>query len=100
MTPLSNNQKKFLRSLSHSLKPVVMIGRDGLSDAVLAEIAKTMKKHELLKIKIRSEDRAQKHIIIDKILTFSDFHLVQVIGNTVVLYQAFDKDPQVILPRQ
>ncbi len=100
MTKLSNNQKKFLRSMGHSLKPIVMIGQHGLSENVLAELESTMTKHELLKIKIRTDDREQKQQMIDQIIKFSQSHLVQVIGNVIVIYRAFDEEPQIILPRK
>ena len=47
-------EKKFLRSMGHTLKPVVMIGQHGLTESVLAELESTMEKHELLKIKVRA----------------------------------------------
>lgn len=100
MTKLSNNQKKFLRSMGHSLKPIVMIGQHGLSENVLAELESTMTKHELLKIKIRTDDREQKQQMIDQIIKFSQSHLVQVIGNVIVIYRAFDEEPQIVLPRK
>ena len=43
---LTNNQKKYLRSIAHDLKPFVMVGQNGLSDSVLAEIDSTLQKHE------------------------------------------------------
>ncbi|MBT3186790.1 MAG: ribosome assembly RNA-binding protein YhbY [Candidatus Thioglobus sp.] len=97
---LTNNQKKFLRSKGHALKPVVMVGQHGLSESVLAELESSMNKHELLKIKIRTEDKDEKQKMIDKIIEFSQSHLVQVIGNVMVIYRAFDEDPQIILPRK
>ncbi len=100
MTKLTNNQKKFLRSKGHSLKPVVMVGQHGLSESVLAELESTMAKHELLKIKIRGDDRDEKQKMIDKIIESSNAHLVQVIGNIMVIYRAFDEDPEIILPRK
>ena len=100
MTKLTNNQKKFLRSMGHSLKPIVMVGQHGLSENVLAELESTMAKHELLKIKIRTDDREQKQQMIDQIIKFSQSHLVQVIGNVIVIYRAFDEEPQIVLPRK
>ncbi|MBT4553084.1 MAG: ribosome assembly RNA-binding protein YhbY [Candidatus Thioglobus sp.] len=97
---LTNNQKKFLRSKGHALKPVVMVGQHGLSESVLAELESSMNKHELLKIKIRTEDKDEKQKMIDKIIEFSQSYLVQVIGNVMVIYRAFDEDPQIILPRK
>ncbi|ALE52573.1 RNA-binding protein YhbY [Candidatus Thioglobus autotrophicus] len=100
MTKLTNNQKKFLRSKGHSLKPVVMLGQHGLTKGVLAELESSLETHELLKIKVRGDDREDKQRVIDEILKTTRAHLVQVIGNVMVIYRAFDKEPQLILPRK
>lgn len=96
---LTNNQKKHLRSLAHDLRPIVMVGQHGLSDAVLAELESTMTKHELLKIKVRASNRDEKQEMVDKILSFSKAALVQVIGGVLVIYRPFDENPSIILPR-
>ena len=96
---LTNNQKKYLRSIAHDLKPFVMIGQHGLSESVIAEIDSTMLKHELIKIKLRVEDRDEKQKIIEKILEFSHAEIVQVIGGVLVIYRPFDDNPDIILPR-
>lgn len=100
MTKLTNNQKKFLRAIGHTLKPVVMVGQHGLSESVLAELESSMHTHELLKIKIRTEHRDQKQQIIDQIVRQLNAHLVQIIGNIIVIYRGFDEDPKIILPRK
>ena len=96
---LTNNQKKYLRSIAHDLKPFVMIGQHGLSESVIAEIDSTMLKHELIKIKLRVEDRDEKQKIIEKILAFSRAEIVQVIGGVLVIYRPFEDNPDIILPR-
>ncbi|HIE78188.1 MAG TPA: ribosome assembly RNA-binding protein YhbY [Candidatus Thioglobus sp.] len=100
MNNLTNNQKKYLRSLGHHLKPVVMVGQNGLSEAVLLELESTMEKHELLKIKIRTEDRDEKHKMIDKIVDYSKSNLVQVVGNIVLIYRPFKEESKIVLPRK
>ncbi len=100
MIKLTNNQKKFLRSYGHNLTPVVIIGQHGLSESVLAELKITMTKHELLKIKIRTQNKDNKQKIIDEIITFTQAYLVQVIGNILMIYHAFDEAPRIILPRR
>ncbi len=77
-----------------------MVGQHGLTESVMAELETTMSKHELLKIKIRGDDRDDKQRMIDEIINTTGAHLVQVIGNIMVIYQAFDEDPQIILPRK
>ena len=96
---LTNNQKKYLRSLAHDLKPFVMIGQNGLSESVLTEIDSTMLKHELIKIKLRVDNRKEKQQILEKIIEFSHAELVQVIGGVLVIYRPFEDNPNIILPR-
>ena len=96
---LTNNQKKYLRSLAHDLKPFVMIGQHGLSESVIAEIESTMLKHELIKIKLRVNDRDEKQEIISTIIKLSKAELVQVIGGVIVIYKPFEDIPDIILPR-
>ena len=96
---LTNNQKKYLRSLAHDLKPFVMIGQHGLSESVIAEIESTMLKHELIKIKLRVSDREEKQDVINKIIKLSKAELVQVIGGVLVIYKPFEDNPDIILPR-
>ena len=67
MIQLSKNQLKFLRGEAHNLKPVVMIGANGLTENVLAEINHALEHHELIKIKVRAEDREDKLAIIEHI---------------------------------
>ncbi|SFV86754.1 RNA binding protein [hydrothermal vent metagenome] len=100
MNKLTSNQKKFLRARGHILNPVIMIGQHGLSESVLAELAVSMTKHELLKIKIRAEDREDRQRMIDEILSVTKAHLIQVIGSVMVIYRAFDEEPEIILPRK
>ena len=96
---LTNNQKKNLRSIAHDLNPFVMVGQNGLSDSVLAEIDSTLQKHELIKIKLRVDDRDVKQNIIERIMEFSHSQLVQVIGGVLVIYRPFDDNTDIILTR-
>ena len=100
MKRLTNNQKKYLRTLAHDLNPVVMIGQHGLSEAVLSELDSTMKKHELLKIKIRVDNRNKKKEMVDKIIKLSEAFLVQIIGSVLIIYRPFEENPIIILPRK
>jgi RNA-binding protein len=77
-----------------------MVGQHGWSESVLAELESTMNKHELLKIKIRVDGKDEKQQMIDQIVKVSRSNLVQVIGNVMVIYRAFDEEPQIILPRK
>ncbi|WJY17302.1 ribosome assembly RNA-binding protein YhbY [Pectobacteriaceae bacterium CE90] len=95
---LSNKQKQHLKGLAHPLKPVVMLGNNGLTEGVLAEIEQALEHHELIKVKIVTEDRETKGLIVDAILRETRASNVQVIGHTLVLYRAA-KERRIVLPR-
>lgn len=96
---LSNNQKKHLRSLAHQKNPIIMIGQHGLSEPVREELLSTLTHHELLKIKIRTDDKQDRKVIINDILTLTNSECVQVVGGILVIYKAFEKHPELVLPR-
>ena len=94
---LNNKQKKYLKGLAHPLNPVVMIGHNGISEAVLKEINTTLEAHELIKIKIRCDDQEQFKPLVDEITDKVRASLVQVLGHTVVLFRTA-KEPKIKLP--
>ena len=95
---LSTKQKQPLKGLAHPLKPVVMLGNNGLTEGVLAEIEQALEHHELIKVKIASEDRDTKTLIVEAIVRETGACNVQVIGKTLVLYRP-TKERKISLPR-
>ena len=57
-----------LKGLAHPLKPVVLLGSNGLTEGVLAEIEQALEHHELIKVKIATEDRETKTLIVEAIV--------------------------------
>ncbi|WP_413701538.1 ribosome assembly RNA-binding protein YhbY [Psychromonas sp. KJ10-10] len=96
---LSNKQKKHLKGLAHSLKPVVMLGQNGLTEGVLAEIENALNFHELIKVKIATDDREMKQLIIDAIVRETEAINVAKIGHIVILYRQ-SEEKKIDLPRQ
>ena len=84
---LSTKQKQHLKGLAHPLKPVVLLGSNGLTEGVLAEIEQALEHHELIKVKIATEDRETKTLIVEAIVRETGACNVQVIGKTLVLYR-------------
>ena len=84
---LSNVEKKALRKKAHSLKPVVMIGQHGLTDAVLAEIDIALNSHELIKIRIRGADKNKRAEQCAQIEHQLNSEVVHQIGGITVLYR-------------
>ncbi|MGO4998252.1 ribosome assembly RNA-binding protein YhbY [Oceanisphaera sp. W20_SRM_FM3] len=95
---LTNKQKQYLKGLAHSLKPVVLLGQHGLTEGVLAEIDLALNFHELIKVKVASEDRDTKALIIDAIVRETKAIKVQNIGHVLTLYRA-SEEKKISLPR-
>lgn len=96
---LTPKQKKYLTGLAHSLKPMVQVGRNGVSDAIIKEIHRSLKDHELIKVKVSSEDQEQFQAAVSLITDQLDAVLVKKIGHSIILYRESDTDPQINLPK-
>ena len=99
MTILSTKQKQFLKGLAHHLSPVVMLGGNGLTEGVLAEIDNALNHHELIKVKIAGTDRETKQLIIDAIVRETQSSNIQTIGHILVLYRP-SEEGKIQLPRK
>jgi len=84
---LTTKQKQHLKGLAHDLKPVVMLGSNGLTEGVLAEIDSALTHHELIKVKVAASDRALKDAIVDAIVRETQAVKVQLIGHVLVLFR-------------
>ena len=95
---LSEKQRKHLRTLGHGLKPVVMIGGKGLTEAVLLELDQSIEHHELMKIRVSVGDRDARDAVIAELCERSGAELVQRIGNIALLFRPRKKNSAISLP--
>lgn len=84
---LTKDQSKRLRAAAHQLKPVVMIGQNGLTEAVQKEVEIAIEHHELIKIRIPASDKITKKKMIDSICVRHSAESIQAIGNVAVIYR-------------
>lgn len=84
-------QKKKLKKQAHHLKPVVQLGDKGLTDAVIAEIEVALEHHELIKIKVPSEDQDAFKAQIAEICEKTRAEKIQAIGHVLVIYRKSHK---------
>ena len=85
---LSAAEKKHFRGIGHHLKPVVLIGGNGLSESVLAELDRALEEHELIKVKVHAEDRDARRAVINALADAAGCQLVATIGNIALVYRA------------
>ncbi|MDO9226251.1 MAG: YhbY family RNA-binding protein [Pseudomonadota bacterium] len=97
MRELSVEQRKYLKALAHSLKPVVMIGAQGLSESVVREAGHALAAHELIKVRVLGDDRTAREAWFSELCAALDAAPVQHIGKLLLLYKPADK-PKIKLP--
>lgn len=85
---LNEKQKRELRRMAHSKKPVVIIGGNGLSENVVNEIHGALEHHELLKVRVNAMDREERDAIIAEMTGRLNAELVQRIGHIAIIYRA------------
>lgn len=85
--PLNPKARQALKAKAHALKPIIMIGNNGLSDSVQKEIDRALYDHELIKIRFLSEDRDLRREFLATICEAHSAELVQVIGRIGVIYK-------------
>jgi RNA-binding protein len=95
---LSERQRKYLRGLAHSLEPIIRVGQHGVTDSVIAETARALHDHELVKVKIRGADRTERDASFDTLATRTESTLVHRIGHVGVLYRARNDKPGIVIP--
>lgn len=84
---LSPAERSALRSEAHALKPVVLIGAEGLTDAVLAEIEVHLAAHQLIKIRVFGDERDERVAIYDEICDRLNAAPIQHIGKLLVIWK-------------
>ena len=84
---MKSDLKKQLRAKAHALKPVVITGQAGVSEAVLNEINLALDHHELIKVRVNAEDREQRKELSGQIVAETGAELIQSIGHIITLYR-------------
>jgi len=87
MLSLTVSERLALKARAHPLNPTVIIGNAGLTEAVLKEIALTLVRHELIKIRVPGGDRTLRETMLETICTRLDAAMVQHIGKILVIYK-------------
>lgn len=96
---LTGRQKRQLRGLGHHLNPVVYVGREGPSEAVIRKVAVELENHELIKVKAGEGCLETIAEVAAAVSAVTGAAVVQTIGHVALLYKRRAKDPQIQLER-
>ncbi|HEU0054752.1 MAG TPA: ribosome assembly RNA-binding protein YhbY [Longimicrobium sp.] len=96
---LTPKQRAHLKSLAHHLKPVVYVGKEGITEQTVTSVEEALRNRELIKIKVL--EAAPQHVreagaeLAERV---ADSDLVQTIGRIAVLYRPHPEKPEIELP--
>ncbi|MCG7657436.1 ribosome assembly RNA-binding protein YhbY [Wielerella bovis] len=91
---LSKQEIVELKARAHHLNPVVMVGQKGLTEAVIQETDTALRAHELIKVRVLGDDRAERVLIGEELCSAVNAQLIQHIGKLLVLYRERTDDEQ------
>ncbi len=95
---LTGKQKRYLRGLGHGLTPLVLVGKEGLSDSVIEALDRALLDHELVKVRIGGNALVERKDAGKQLAARTGAALAQVLGNTLLLYRAHPEEPAIQLP--
>lgn len=84
---LTTKERAHLKARAHALEPVVQIGGAGITDRVVAEVDRALTAHELIKVKVSTDDREARVAIGDDLATRTDAAAVHRVGKVLILWR-------------
>ena len=90
---ITSGQRAKLKALAHPKKPVVLVGKKGITEAVIDEVKIALLTHELMKVRFRESEDVK--VDADKVAAQSDAELVAVLGNVGTFYKAHPERPKI-----
>jgi RNA-binding protein len=85
--PLTAKARRLLRARGHHLRPVILVGKESLSDAILQATGTALFDHELVKVKLGENAEGDRHALAEDLARRSGAELVGLIGRTFLLYR-------------
>lgn len=82
---LDNSELRRLKGIGHELKPVVMIGNNGVTETILQEIDRALSDHELIKVKLPAGSKQERDDIGNQLAATANAQLIHSIGRMALL---------------
>lgn len=96
---LSGKAARYLRGLGHHLEAVIQIGKEGITEGLVAATRAALLAHELVKVRILSEAPIDRKQAGAELAERSGAALAQMLGRTLLLYKRHPHQPRIVLPR-
>lgn len=96
---LTGKQRSYLKSLANPLKAVIQIGKEGITPALVDQVAETIAKRELVKISVLESCDIDVKEAANTVAGRTQSEFVQAVGRKFVLYKKNKKNPVIVLPK-
>jgi RNA-binding protein len=90
----SSKLRKTLRAAGHHLSPVVQVGKEGVTEALLQQLDEQLTVHELVKVKIGTESPEDRFEAADRLGGKVKAQIAQILGRTVLVYRKHPEKPK------
>ncbi|ADQ14572.1 ribosome assembly RNA-binding protein YhbY [Halanaerobium hydrogeniformans] len=91
---LNGKNRSYLRGKANKLNPVIHVGKEGITDAVIDQLDQALEDHELLKVRILESVGRSTRSSAEELATATAAEVVQVIGGIAVLFRQRDEDSE------
>lgn len=95
---LTGKQKRHLRALGHKLKPLILIGKKEIEDALVIETNTALDHHELVKVKLLESCLLDRNEASAMLAQSCNAEVAQILGKTFLLYRPAE-NPVIMLPK-
>lgn len=98
---LTGKQARHLRGLGHHLSPLAMVGKEGITDNLLAALESVLTAHELVKVRIQDGCPHSREGAAELLAAKTKSRIAQIIGKTFLLYREnkdLKEDKKIRLP--
>jgi RNA-binding protein len=96
--PMTPRRIQFLKGVGHKLEPVLSVGKEGITAALIKACLEQIRAHELIKVKVQQEAPEDRHETASALASAASATLVQVLGRTFLLYKRHPDKPRIELP--
>ena len=94
----TGKQRRYLRGLAHSLRPIVHVGQRGLTDQVVRQVGTALDDQELIKVKLGAECPTGRKEAGAELVARTGCELAGTIGKVLILYRPHPEKPRIVLP--
>lgn len=95
---MNSSVRNFLRSQAHSLKPIVMVGKEGVDDRVVFALNEALSSHELVKVKFQAQ-KDEMRPLSEQLAQKTDSDLISIIGFIATFYRE-SEEHLIHIPRE